>query len=255
MAGASRRSAPVYMTLDSTKLIDTIERLYRRVGERFPQAGLYAVARQLLEIANQSKERAAMVARPLLWVRVLNTLLIGLIIAGIASALRAVDLTMTDFHFFDFVQALEAGINDIVLIGAGIFFLITLETRIKRSRALKALNELRAIAHVIDMHQLTKDPEYVIQQGIDTPSSPVRTMTAYELSRYLDYCSEMLSLTGKLAALYVQHFNDGVVLNSVNEIETLTTDLSRKIWQKLMILYGSARATTQETTSTENDGQ
>jgi len=42
---------------------------------------------------------------------------------------------------------LEAGINDIVLIGAGIFFLGTLEVRVKRSRALKALNELRAIAH------------------------------------------------------------------------------------------------------------
>ncbi len=251
MAGSSRPSSPVYMTLDSTKLVDTIERLYRRIGERFPNAGLYGVARQLLEVANQSKERAAMVARPLLWVRVLNTFLIVLIVAGIASALSAVDLTMTDFHFFDFVQALEAGINDIVLIGAGIFFLITLETRIKRSRALKALNELRAIAHVIDMHQLTKDPEYVIQRGIDTPSSPVRTMTAYELSRYLDYCSEMLSLTGKLAALYVQNFDDGVVLNSVNEIESLTTDLSRKIWQKLMILYGHSHTKPEEARSSE----
>ncbi len=46
----------------------------------------------------------------------------------------------------------------------------------------------------------------------------------------------MLSLTGKVAALYAQHFDDAAVLNSVNEVESLTTGLSRKIWQKLMIL-------------------
>lgn len=228
----------IYTTLDANKLIETIERLARRVGERFPNAGLYQVVRQLLAIANQSKARAEMVAQPLLWVRVVITLLLLVLIVGIVSALRAIDLTVTDVNFFEVVQAVEAGINEIILLGAGIFFLVTLETRIKRSRALKALNELRAIAHVIDMHQLTKDPEYILQRGFDTPSSPVRTMTDYELSRYLDYCSEMLSLTGKLAVLYVQNFDDAIVLNAVNEIESLTTDLSRKIWQKLMILHG-----------------
>lgn len=230
-----------YTTLDANKLIETIERLARRVGERFPNAGLYQVVRQLLAIANQSKARAEMVAQPLLWVRVGITLLLLVLIVGLASALLAFDLTVTEVDFFEVVQAVEAVINEIILLGAGIFFLVTLETRIKRSRALKALNELRAIAHVIDMHQLTKDPEYILQQGFDTPSSPVRTMTDYELSRYLDYCSEMLSLTGKLAVLYVQNFDDAIVLNAVNEIESLTTDLSRKVWQKLMILHGRPR--------------
>jgi hypothetical protein len=244
----------IYLTLDSSKLLETIERLCRRIGERFPNSGLYQVACQLLTIAEHSKARAEMIARPLLWVRVLNSLLIVVIVAGIVGAISTINLTVTEFHFFDFVQALEAGINDIVLIGAGIFFLITLEVRIKRGRALKALNELRAIAHVIDMHQLTKDPEYMLQRGVDTPSSPKRTMTPYELSRYLDYCSEMLSLTGKLAALYVQHFDDGVVLNSVNEIESLTTDLSRKIWQKLMILHGHSHNYSPQT-ELEKDAQ
>ena len=62
-------------------------------------------------------------------------------------------------------------------------------------------------------------------------------MTRFELRRYFDYCSEMLSLTGKIAAVYVQEFNDMVVLASVNEVETLCTGLSRKIWQKLSILH------------------
>jgi hypothetical protein len=61
-------------------------------------------------------------------------------------------------------------------------------------------------------------------------------MNRYELSRYLDYCSEMLSLNSKLAALYAQNFDDPVVLAAVDEVETLCTSLSGKIWQKMVIL-------------------
>ena len=47
----------------------------------------------------------------------------------------------------------------------------------------------------------------------------------------------MLSLTSKLAALYVEDFDDDVALRGANDVETLTTGLSRKIWQKIMILH------------------
>ena len=86
------------------------------------------------------------------------------------------------------------------------------------------------------MHQLTKDPERLLIRGMETPSSPKGNLSATELMRYLDYCSEMLSLIGKLAALYVQKFDDPVALAAVNEVEELTTGLSRKIWQKIMTL-------------------
>ena len=46
----------------------------------------------------------------------------------------------------------------------------------------------------------------------------------------------MLSLSSKLAALHVQYVNDPVVLDAVNDIETLAASLSNKIWQKIMIL-------------------
>jgi hypothetical protein len=131
---------------------------------------------------------------------------------------------------------LEAAFNSLLLVGATVIFLVTLESRIKRRRALQALHELRVIAHIIDMHQLTKDPERLHVQGPDTRSSPKRTMTNFELNRYLDYCSEMLSLSGKIAALYVQDFPDAHVVAAVNDIEDLTSGLSRKIWQKIMIL-------------------
>jgi hypothetical protein len=41
-------------------------------------------------------------------------------------------------------------------------------------------------------------------------------------------------------ALHVQHFHDPVTLAAVNEIETLTTGLSAKIWQKITLLDRAA---------------
>lgn len=61
-------------------------------------------------------------------------------------------------------------------------------------------------------------------------------MNEFELTRYLDYCSELLALTAKLAALYAGETLDPVILAAVNEIETLTSELGRKVWQKITII-------------------
>ena len=69
-----------------------------------------------------------------------------------------------------------------------------------------------------------------------TPSSPARTLSHFELTRYLDYCSEMLSLAAKVAVLYAQSFPDATVVEVVSDIERIAAGLSQKIWQKIMIL-------------------
>ena len=61
-------------------------------------------------------------------------------------------------------------------------------------------------------------------------------MSRVEMAQYLDYCSELLAVTSKLAALHIQAFSDPVVGDSVNGIQALTLGLSSKIWQKIMIL-------------------
>ena len=225
-----------FLSLDADEIVRTIDTLSRRIEERFPRGGLGAVCRELLTIAQHAKERAQWIARPILALRVTTAGLAVLIVAGLGLTLTRLQPPAGGFEIGQFIQVLEAGINDRVLIGAAIFFLGTLEGRIKRRRALRALHELRSIAHIIDMHQLTKDPERTTGQAPATESSPTKRMTPLQLGRYLDYCSEMLSLTGKVAALYVQQFDDSVALQAVNEIEDLTTGLSSKIWQKLMIL-------------------
>lgn len=217
-----------YLALDAEQIVRTIERLQARIRERFPNAGLADVCGQLLEIARHGRERSEWIARPILPLRIATGALAVLIVAGLILLVTQLRPPPGRFELGQFIQVLEAGINDLVLIGAAIFFLATFETRIKRRRALRALRELRSIAHIIDMHQLTKDPEQTL---LSEPE-----MTAPELARYLDYCSEMLSLTGKVAALYVQNFEDGDALQAVNEIEDLTTGLARKIWQKLTVV-------------------
>ena len=75
-----------------------------------------------------------------------------------------------------------------------------------------------------------------------TAHSPVRITNRQDLARYLDYCSEMLSITGKLAALFAQSVNDEVVVSAVNDVEDLGSNLSRKIWQKITMIENSAAA-------------
>jgi len=226
----------MYRSLNPEHITRTIAQLRDRIQERFPGSGLGKVAEELQQIGNEAVARSQWIARPLLPLRIGIGLLVALLAAVTLLALAKLNVTKMWESFSDFVQAIDAGINDIVFIGIAIFFLVTLEGRMKRRRALKAIHELRALAHIIDMHQLTKDPEVILSGGPATKSSPKRAMTTFEMSRYLDYCSEMLSLIGKVAALYAQRFNDPVALSAVDEIEDLTTGLSRKIWQKIMLI-------------------
>ena len=225
-----------YRSLDPEKIVETVGMLGRRIDERFPDSGLGRVCRELLTIAGESRERSAWIAKPHRWLRVVTWLLLLVMAVGLAVVLANAAWPRAGFDLVGLVQVSEAGLNVTILLGAAALFLATAEARIKRTRALKAIHELRALAHVIDMHQLTKDPERLLAPGRETASSPKRVMSAFELIRYLDYCSDMLSLIGKLAALYVQKFDDPVALAAVNEVEELTTGLSRKIWQKIVIL-------------------
>jgi len=228
----------MYRSLDPEAILQQTEQLHQRVSERFPGRGLANVSSEVVEVAREARKRAAEIASPNWWLRFGVGLLIFVFVLILFSAARAIRFNVDEiFDLAEFLAILDAGFNDIFLLGAALYFLIRLELRYKRVRALKALHELRSLAHVIDMHQLTKDPERLLRSDWEsTPSSPQPTMSAFLLTRYLDYCSEMLSILGKIAALYVQDFDDEVALAAVNEIETLTTGLSRKIWQKIMIL-------------------
>jgi len=150
-----------YRYLDAEHIVATIDRLGARISERFPQSGLAAVCSELRDVAASAKDRSIEIGRPMSVLRVSAALFaLTVIVAGIASAPR-LPIIGGQMDVADFIQSLEATTNIVVLLGAALFFLVSLETRIRRRKALAALHELRSIAHIIDMHQLTKDPERV----------------------------------------------------------------------------------------------
>lgn len=227
------------LSLDPVRIVETMARLERRIEERFPGSGLGRLCASLLEVGEETRSRLDAVERPIVWLRTATWLMAAFVIVGCIAAVRAVVAEFpTGFgSAFDALQILESGIQDVVFIGVGLAFLVTAENRLRRAKALRHIRELRAIAHIVDMHQLTKDPDRLLHpETLDTDSSPARPLTREELGRYLDYCSELLSLTSKLAALYAERFDDAVVLQAVDEVEALTTGLSSKIWQKIMML-------------------
>ena len=74
----------------------------------------------------------------------------------------------------------------------------------------------------------------------------VRLLTRAELTRHLDYSSELLALVSKLAALHAQDLQETVVLAAVTDVESLTADLSRKVWQKITILDVTAHTAEEQ---------
>jgi len=230
-----------YQKLNVTCIVETLHRLEHRIGERFPGSSLAAVCRELIGMAQTVQQRSVAIASPHYLLRTAVFLVIALGLAGLLFVAFKVNVQVGTVEIFSVFQGVEAAMNIVVLSGAMLFFLVSLETRIKRQRSLSDLHHFRSIAHVIDMHQLTKDPSTILGGGTPTASSPKRTMSRFELTRYLNYCSEMLSLTNKLTALYAQHLPDPVIIDAVNDIEELTTNLCNKIWQKITIV-DTARA-------------
>jgi hypothetical protein len=230
-----------YHVLDPAKVIETIAALQRRISERFPGAGLADVCAELLVIARDNSARAARIGRRNMPLRVAIFLLLAAGLSLLAWVLTLIDVSRTSAdNVYTQLQGVEAALNIVVLTGAALFFLATLEVRIKRRRALRALHELRSIVHVIDMHQLTKDPSTAVSIAGNTASSPARALSPFEVTRYLDYCSEMVSLTAKVAVLFAQVFPDPTVTETVSDIERIASGLSQKIWQKIMIVQALA---------------
>jgi hypothetical protein len=227
----------MFRELDPDKIVDTVATLHDRIRERFPAASLGDIAAELRRIAKENVARSAAIRRPDYRLRAISFLLLAAAVIAAVLGIQSLHLQAElRWTIAVLAETLESTLGALFFLGAAAVFVLTLEQRSKRRRCLLAVHELRAMAHIVDLHQLTKDPDRVLHPAPITPSSPESTMSRSELVRYLDYCSEMLSLIGKVAALYVQGFPDPQSMEAVDDVEDLTTSLARKIWQKIMIL-------------------
>lgn len=229
--------------LDPDQILATALRLHDRIDERFPGSGLSGVADQLVEVAARARQTCTELVRPNRRLRVVSysviALLVGASIAGAVVTIQAATRGGHGVTWAELVQVGEAGANDLVLLGAAIYFFVSFETRLKRGKVVRALHQLRTLAHLIDAHQLNKTPDVLLEGAARTASSPVRQLSRHELTRYLDYCTEMLSLTSQIAALYGDGFDDSEALEAVTEIEQITVGLQGKIWQKQTLIHAA----------------
>src|SRR5262249_50620223 len=155
--------------------------------QRFPDSGLASVCGDLIAIGARTQRNAEAIAAINWPLRVVVYLAVAAGLAGLGVIAWTLKVQVGSAEVFGFFQGVDAVMNITVLVGAALLFATTLDDRSKRRRALRELHVFRSIAHVIDMHQLTKDPSSILSDGPSTESSPQRTMNKYELTRYLDY--------------------------------------------------------------------
>jgi hypothetical protein len=219
--------------LRKDKLLETAERLTQRISERFPQSGLSRLAAEVVQLIREAVARAETIRRPNLLLRVGLGVLAVVAVGGVARYILVTEgqVLVIDqlLHFLDQSKGVAAYLAAIAI------FLITLEVRLKRRRALQAVHELRAVAHIIDMYQLSKDLDRVGRREAPLQVAG-KVMNAEMMWRYLHYCTELLALISKVGQLYVEDFPDATAQAAVDQFDNLTTGLSGKIWQKIMVL-------------------
>ena len=112
----------MYRNLDPDKTIETIGRLQQRIQERFPNSGLGRVCVELNVVAKDIRQQAELIAQPNYGLRaaIVGTVLIGLF--GLIYSFSLVDLSLYGVSLAEMVQVTEAGLNDLALLGAAIFF-------------------------------------------------------------------------------------------------------------------------------------
>ena len=229
-------SEALHEPLEAPAVRETVEELYGRIEARFPKRGLLGVCGDLATIVDEVQDVAGAGQRRIRMARYVSRVVMVVVIAVTAVALVYAGrdaVSGDELTSVDVLGVAGTAIQDLVYASIAIFFLWSFPERLERSRLLGLLHQLRSTAHVIDMHQLTKDPEQLKPSFVPTSKSTRLDMTRDQVERYLDYCSEMLSLVGKTAALCAEESRDSVILETVSTIENLTVGLSRKIWQKI----------------------
>ena len=229
-----RESFDHFRIINPEKLVLTVDKLADRVEEDFPSSGLSAVANEVAAVAEGTVKRVEEIRRPRIYLRVMVGILVATALAGPLLFSVLVSFSEEVTNLGDFLEATDAGLHMLLILAGAIIFLVGLENRLRRNEALDALADFRSLSHLLDLHQINKDP------GLDRKPAPDpdhRTVQSDEaLADYLDYSGDLLSIIGKLAAYYAQHLRDRVVLDAVNEIENLTSSLSSKLWLKILVL-------------------
>ena len=112
-----------FTNLRAEAILKTIQRLEQRIGERFPESGLYGVCKEFSQLSIKSEVLARRLQAPIWPVRVaamaVSILLLGVVIWAMAQLVH-------HFKFdaggaFDLLQTTESAINELIFLGLAIF--------------------------------------------------------------------------------------------------------------------------------------
>src|SRR5690349_15860177 len=129
MAGPSKSRV-----LDAALIVQTVKRLEARISERFPGSGLASVCRDLVETAQETASHVEALSRPYLGLR---AMIVVVALLGIAAEIYAASLVhwgsvLQRADAVGLSQGLDSAVNLLLLSFAAIWFVLTLETRLKR---------------------------------------------------------------------------------------------------------------------------
>ena len=127
-------------------------------------------------------------------------------------------------------EAADAGFNLLILLAGALWFLITIENRIKRKKALEHIEELREFLHVIDVTQLYYTP---VVYNANTNHDPEASRSSLNFDyTYFLFCTQMLAVISNLAPLYTRGAAGDSILRTVSEIEVLANAITVKLLSK-----------------------
>lgn len=221
--------------IDPNGLAENARKLSERMLERFPDRNLTTRSAELVSVIEDAPRRARQMARRPWFLTFVTAVLLCACVAGAVFGLMQLHVAMNVSTLSELLQILDSGWQSLLIaffFSLGLFYPVR---RWRRSKFLKATNELQEFVQVINLHQLDKDPDQLTKDY--NPTAPQRAdnrpLNAFEMGRYLDYCIELIELTGMLAAYYSSFTSDSDVRKEIAEhqgvIQRMVTNLQLKI--------------------------
>ena len=217
--------------LDPAKIIQTAENLAHRVSVKFPESTLVGLTADLAEIARVTDERARRARRPNRLIRGTGRLASVLCILGLWYIVDHIQTHLLNAHLefgniSDLFEAADAGFNMLVGLAGILWFLVTIEARVKRKQALAHIGELLEFIQLIDVTQLYYTPELY-----KSSASPDSTRLRFDHT-YLLFCNEMLGVIGNLAPLYTRGNMDDSVWRATSDVVMLANAIQGRLFAK-----------------------
>jgi hypothetical protein len=208
--------------LDASKIVETAKNLANDINTQLPGSSLAGLAEELAKVAVATRTRGRHAHRPILAIRAVSALAIGLALVGLWYLARHLHARWEFGTIGDLFGALTAGFNLLVLLAGALWFCVTLEARFKRKETLGYIQELREFAHVIDVNQLYYTPDLYRSRHEALPGKTVIDET------YLLYSTQMLGVISNLAPLYTREATGDSILRAASEVQMLAMAITTK---------------------------